>query len=221
MSDQPERHFRRSETIGQLAAALAKAQGEMKGAVMDSTNPHFKSKYADLSSIIEAMRGPFSANGLAYMQFPHTVEGGVEVTTLLAHASGEWVEGTMFMPAFKLDAHGIGGATTYACRYSLRAIAGVPGEDDDGNSAIGSPSQHPGKKASNGPVAPPAKQAPVDPADLSRAKNALDEAIKGGSESYAQAWEQIGKAARMAIGQEAHARAKEAAREVDNAANIR
>jgi len=128
----------KSDSIAALAAALAKAQGQMKGAVKDSANPFFKSKYADLASVVEAIRAAFSANGLSYIQ---TVEPSdkdeVRVETTLLHASGEWIScGVLSLPVSKHDAQGYGSALTYARRYSLSAAAGVAAElDDDGNAA--------------------------------------------------------------------------------------
>ena len=128
----------KSESIAGLAAALAKAQGAMKGAVKDSANPFFKSKYADLASVVEAIRSAFSANGLSYIQ---TVEPSdkeeVRVETTLLHASGEWIScGVLALPVSKVDAQGYGSALTYARRYSLSAAAGISTElDDDGNAA--------------------------------------------------------------------------------------
>ena len=127
----------KSDSIAALAAALAKAQGAMKGAVKDSANPFFKSKYADLASVVEAIRAAFSANGLSYIQ---TVEPSdkdeVVVETTLLHASGEWIScGMLALPVSKADAQGYGSALTYARRYSLSAAVGVAPEDDDGNAA--------------------------------------------------------------------------------------
>jgi hypothetical protein len=127
----------KSESIAALAAALAKAQGAMKGAIKDSANPFFKSKYADLASVVEAIRAAFSANGLSYIQ---TVEPSdkdeVRVETTLLHASGEWIScGVLSLPVSKNDAQGYGSALTYARRYSLSAAVGVAPEDDDGNAA--------------------------------------------------------------------------------------
>ena len=127
----------KSESIAGLAAALAKAQGQMKGAVKDSANPFFKSKYADLASVVEAIRIAFASNGLSYIQ---TVEPSdkdeVRVETTLLHSSGEWIAcGVLSLPVSKSDAQGYGSALTYARRYSLSAATGVAPEDDDGNAA--------------------------------------------------------------------------------------
>ena len=127
----------KSESIAGLAAALAKAQGQMKGAVKDSANPFFKSKYADLASVVEAIRAAFSANGLSYIQTVEPSEKDeVRVETTLLHSSGEWIScGVLSLPVSKVDAQGYGSALTYARRYSLSAAVGVAPEDDDGNAA--------------------------------------------------------------------------------------
>lgn len=127
----------KSESIAGLAAALAKAQGQMKGAIKDSANPFFKSKYADLASVVEAIRAAFSANGLSYIQTVEPSEKDeVRVETTLLHSSGEWIScGVLSLPVSKVDAQGYGSALTYARRYSLSAAVGVAPEDDDGNAA--------------------------------------------------------------------------------------
>lgn len=130
--------MKRSDTIGALSEALAKAQGLIKNAAKDSANPFFKSKYADLASVRDACAGPLAASGLAVMQFPRTTENGVEVDTLLSHSSGEWVLETLALPVNKHDAQGIGSAITYARRYGLAAVTGVAPEEDDGNAATAS-----------------------------------------------------------------------------------
>tara|TARA_R110000868_G_scaffold6538_1_gene36868 strand:+ start:2655 stop:3329 length:675 start_codon:yes stop_codon:yes gene_type:complete len=133
-----EDYMNKSESIAGLAAALAKAQGQMKGAIKDSANPFFKSKYADLASVVEAIRASFSANGLSYIQTVEPSEKDeVRVETTLLHASGEWIScGILSLPVSKADSQGYGSALTYARRYSLSAAAGVSTElDDDGNAA--------------------------------------------------------------------------------------
>lgn len=127
----------KSESVAGLAAALAKAQGQMKGAIKDSANPFFKSKYADLASVVEAIRAAFSANGLSYIQTVEPSEKDeVRVETTLLHSSGEWIScGVLSLPVSKVDAQGYGSALTYARRYSLSAAVGVAPEDDDGNAA--------------------------------------------------------------------------------------
>lgn len=124
-----------STTIGALSADLAKAQSEIKGALKDSANPFFKSKYADLSSVWEACRAPLTNHGLAVIQTVSGDSAAVVVTTMLCHASGEWVRDSMTLSPTKPDPQGVGSTITYARRYALAAIAGVAPEDDDGNAA--------------------------------------------------------------------------------------
>lgn len=125
-----------SPTISSLAAALAKAQPLIEGASKDKTNPHFKSKYADLASVAEAIAGPIAANGLSYVQTSHDREHAAAIETLILHTSGEWLGcGVVAVPVSKGDAQGFGSALTYARRYSLSAAFGVVPEDDDGNAA--------------------------------------------------------------------------------------
>lgn len=127
----------KSESIKELATALAKAQGQIKGAVKDSANPFFKSKYADLASVVEAIRSAFAANGLSYIQSVEPSDKDeVRVETTILHSSGEWIGcGVLALPVSKVDAQGYGSALTYARRYSLSAATGVAPEDDDGNAA--------------------------------------------------------------------------------------
>ena len=127
--------MQKSESITTLAAALVKAQGKIKSALKDSTNPHFRSKYADLSSVVEAVKAPLLECGITFLQGVHDAEGGVAVETMLLHTSGEWISSTLRLPATKQDAQGYGSAITYGRRYGLMSICGVPADDDDGNAA--------------------------------------------------------------------------------------
>ena len=128
----------KSESISNLAKALCKAQNEMGGAVKDAKNPFFKSNYADLTAAIKAIKEPFANNGLSYSQFPVTSEGGggIGVVTILMHSSGEWLESEFYLPLAKKDAQGGGSAVTYARRYSLQSMAGIPTADDDAEAAM-------------------------------------------------------------------------------------
>lgn len=139
-----------SPTITSLAAALVKAQAEVKSALKDSTNPHFRSKYADLASVVEAVKQPLLKHGITFLQGIHDAEGGVAVETMLLHTSGEWVSSTLRIPATKQDAQGYGSAITYGRRYGLMAICGVPAEDDDGNAATASTKAQAGHSPSDG-----------------------------------------------------------------------
>lgn len=127
----------KSDSIAALADALSKAQAEMTSAKKDMANPFFKSKYADLASVREAIREPFGKYGLAVSQMPETKDGQVIVHSLLMHSSGEWVTTELTMTPVKSDPQGVGSCITYARRYALAAIAGIAPEDDDGNEASG------------------------------------------------------------------------------------
>jgi hypothetical protein len=151
-----------SEQLNELAAALSKAQGEITGALKDSANPFFKSKYADLASCWDACRGPLSANGLSVVQTTQrgepvkiewettnqetaevsrfsvdTVE--LVVVTTLLHASGQWIRSHLPMIPRDASPQGMGSALTYGRRYGFAAIVGVAQVDDDGNQASGRP----------------------------------------------------------------------------------
>ena len=136
-----------SPTIAALAAALVKAQSAMGGAKKDSTNPHFKTAYADLASVWDACRAPLANAGLSIVQLvsserlhPSEATHAV-IETILAHSSGEWVSSTLAVPLTKSDAQGLGSAITYGRRYALAAIVGVCPADDDGEAAVARPTQ--------------------------------------------------------------------------------
>lgn len=127
-----------SEQINELAAALSKAQGQIVGAKKDSANPFFKSKYADLASCWDACREQLSWNGLAVVQgAEHSQVGGIAVTTLLTHSSGQWVESTLVVHPKDDSPQAAGSAITYARRYALAAIVGLAQVDDDAEAAQG------------------------------------------------------------------------------------
>lgn len=124
----------KSETIAKLAAALVKAQSELKAAKKDSANPFFKSKYADLNEVISVVKEPLLKNGIAFLQIV-TVEG---VETTLLHESGEFISGvTPIVVAQANNPQALGSAITYARRYGLQSIVGLESEDDDAESAMG------------------------------------------------------------------------------------
>lgn len=125
-----------SEEIGQLAGALAKAQGAIQDATKNAQNPFFKSKYADLSSVRNTIKDPLSENELALTQFPTVGQNGVSVETMLLHSSGQFMVASTWVPIAKADAHGIGSALTYARRYGIMSLLCLATEDDDGNAAV-------------------------------------------------------------------------------------
>lgn len=123
-----------------IATALVKAQKAFGPALKTSTNPHFKSKYADLAACIEAVIDALNENGIALVQQSHHCEDGVIIETLFIHESGETISGGKFhVVASKQDPQGYGSAMTYARRYALQAACGIAPEDDDGNKAVAAP----------------------------------------------------------------------------------
>jgi len=149
-----------SDTITELAAALATAQGQIDDASKASENPYFKSKYADLAAVRAVIREPLANNGLAIIQAPRTVTGGAEVETMLVHKSGEFISETLFMPAGKADPHGYASAITYARRIGIMSLLALASYDDDGNTAVDSvKNQAPEKKKPSADVMAAAQKA--------------------------------------------------------------
>ena len=126
-----------STDIAALAEALSKAQGKITGALKDSANPFFKSKYADLASVWDACREQLAANGLSVVQVNGNDSERITVTTMLMHSSGQWIRGTCSAKPAKDDAQATGSVITYLRRYGLAAITGVAQIDDDANAATG------------------------------------------------------------------------------------
>lgn len=153
--------FETSPTLSAIGPALAQAQGAVEGALKGKENAHFRSNYADLAAVWGACREALSANGLSVVQSPGEVhDGRMGMTTMLLHASGEWMRGYLTIPLGKVDAQSYGSATTYARRYALAAFVGVAPEDDDGNAAtaaappkssVKSASAYQAKKEGKGP----------------------------------------------------------------------
>jgi len=133
-----------SESINELLAALSKAQGELEPAEQNSTNPHFKSKYADLASVWKACRKPLADNGLSVIQLPaEFFDNRMSLITRIGHSSGQWIESTMTSPVDKPTPQGIGSVLSYMRRYSLAAALGIYQEDDDANAANLAPKERP------------------------------------------------------------------------------
>jgi hypothetical protein len=141
MSDLNIGSLSHSPTIGKLAGALAAAQLEFLPIFKENENPAFRSKYADLATVIAATQKPLAKQGLVVVQSPTTEGKDVILTTLLLHSSGEWLSSSLTMPGTMRDgftAQTIGSAVTYSRRYALQAIIGVAADvDDDANAASG------------------------------------------------------------------------------------
>lgn len=138
----PTGAFKMSETTGELFAAIAKAQAELKPAGKDAENSHFRSSYATLDAVIEAGLPVFGAQGVATVQAPETTAKGVKVSTMLGKGE-QWLIASTYMPIADIgNPHKVGSAITYARRYGLNMAWGVAAEeDDDGNANAPQPSQ--------------------------------------------------------------------------------
>lgn len=171
-----------SEQINELAAALAKAQGEMAPAIKDAVNPAFRSKYADLAAVWAACCPSLTKHGIAAVQDASLCERGVSVTTRLIHGSGQWIEfGPLTVPMSKQDAHGVGSATTYARRYGLSAALGIVADDDDGNAAV-----HGNGGAASASSKPAA--VPVAPKGYTEWRDTLTAAADNGMKALEETW---------------------------------
>jgi hypothetical protein len=125
-----------SENLGELAKALAAAQGEMNAASKDATNPHFRTRYADLASIMDACRAPLAKHGLSVTQLPGRDEAGqVTLTTTLMHSSGQYIGSTIGVRPAQENPQVVGSILTYLRRYTLASVVGVVSDDDDGEAA--------------------------------------------------------------------------------------
>jgi ERF superfamily len=138
-----ELSIKRSDSIGQLVAALALAQTEFETISKDHVNPYYKSRYADLSDVIAATQPALNKNGLTIIQIPLSPVSGrcfAGAFSMLAHTSGEFISTELLLPVKedKYDAQGVGSSITYARRYTWQAMVGAAAEDDDdGNAAAG------------------------------------------------------------------------------------
>jgi hypothetical protein len=164
---------RTSDAVNELATALASAQSSMGPAIKGARNPHFRSSYADLSSVVEAIREPFTANGLAWVQAPalDVERNVVTVTTRILHTSGQWVEAEVSAVPGRgkgadLSPQSVGSCITYLRRYGLQALAGVPAADDDAELAMGRGGRSAPRGGARGsaPMSRPTSPPPAPPA---------------------------------------------------------
>jgi hypothetical protein len=124
-----------SNSMTKIAPALLAAQKAMTAAAKAAVNPHFKSKYADLATVIDAVKEPLNAAGITFLQTIGNDTTGVTVRTTLVHESGEWIAATTYLPVPQQTPQAFGSGITYAKRYGLQSICGLPSEDDDGERA--------------------------------------------------------------------------------------
>lgn len=129
-----------SDSIAELATALAAAQGKIEPAIKDATNPAFRSKYADLGAVWQVCRPVLREHGLSVVQMPVDAgEGRIGLTTTLLHQSGQWLRSTVSTRITKDDPQGVGSGLTYLRRYALSACLGVVADDDDDGNAASTP----------------------------------------------------------------------------------
>lgn len=164
-----------------IITALARALPEVGAAIKDVNNPHFGKKYADLGSVIDAIR-PVANHGIWFRQASVPLDGQrAAVETFYIHSSGQELSaGITDAPVSKNDAQGYGSALTYCRRYGLMAAFGIAPEDDDGNAAS---------------KAAPAKQAPTAPRPMVQPAAFLDRwermlAMADSREALAKLWEE-------------------------------
>lgn len=149
-----------SSGLAEVASALVKVQSRLRPVARTSTNPFFKSNYADLSAVWETIRQPLADNGLAVVQTLDAVEdrGVIALSTLLLHTSGEWIRSTLTMPLQKTEPQAVGSAITYARRYALMAMIGVAAADEDDDAEGATDQKHRGPRyASKNSEAPTIK----------------------------------------------------------------
>lgn len=125
-----------SQAFVEVAKALVHAQAEFGVATKDSTNPHFKSRYADLASVRAACMPALVKHGLGVLQ---TIEdqddAGLTIRTTVLHLSGEWLAGTLRLPLAQPSVQAIGSAITYGRRYGWATLLGIVADDDDDGTA--------------------------------------------------------------------------------------
>jgi hypothetical protein len=195
-----------TEQIGALAAALAKAQGELKNIEKGKINTHFKTKYADIADGLDVIRPVLSKNGIAVIQAtdmnPDT--GIFFLTTRLVHTSGEWVESIYPLPVGKAQEQG--SAITYARRYSLFSMVGVAGtnEDDDGNAA---------NATSAGPAKAPPKPK-ISNADKETLLTEAKQVAMSGTDALREWWTSLPQTKRASLTQEEITDLKNAAAQI-------
>ena len=149
-----------SKELDKLFEALAKAQSQIKPAKKNRKNPHYKSEYADLVSVWHSCRGPLNDNGLTVIQQPKWIgKDDCILVTILGHSSGQWIRSECPLINVKRDMQGLGSAITYAKRYCITSMIGIPegdeivddvDTDDDGETAC----QKPDPKVKEGAISP-------------------------------------------------------------------
>lgn len=157
----------KSESIAELATALAAFQAEITNPKNTADNPFFKSKYAPLNDILTLVRPTLAKHGLSVLQSPSGDGDKIVITTLLMHSSGQWIETCpLVLKAEKITAQGAGSAITYGRRYALSAVLGISSEDDDDANHASKPEQ----KGANKPASAQAGDIPPEMASAMQIK---------------------------------------------------
>ena len=125
-----------SESIEKLAEALAQFQAAVKDPLKSSINPHYRSKYADLHEVLQAIRSVAHKFGLSIVQLPGYADGRVHLETMICHASGQWIASELSAKPPRDDVQGMGSMISYLRRYAASAMLGLAQADDDGESAM-------------------------------------------------------------------------------------
>jgi len=184
----------KSDSIKELAAALAKAFPEIDKADKERTNPHFRSKYADLGNVVDAIKPALCNHGLSFVQHCHQGENAAIVETVIIHSSGEWMScGCISVPTIKADPQAYGSALTYARRYSLSAAFGVAPEDDDGNAAVKAPEAKKRQPSGLSPLDALRKELADFSPELNERKTLLAQATKSKGEDGKDKWMELEK----------------------------
>jgi hypothetical protein len=168
-----------TEDRKELFTAISDAQGEFTTVEKNATNPHFRSKFAPLDSLVEMTRPILKKYGLSVMQLCDIPESGtgIIIETVIGHDSGQYICSKLFMPAMKADPQGYGASITYCRRYALAAALGlVSDEDVDGNQGGGDSGKKDQKKDDKNPTPPPegSKVATTDEEYHGRIKDGLN-----------------------------------------------
>lgn len=187
-----------SEQINEIATALAKAQGEIANPAKEAENPHFRSRYADLAAGINAVKNALSANGIAVVQATYMSDDVMMLSTRLVHSSGQWFGSEYPVIKFPCKHQEAGSALTYSRRYALFALAGIAGDDDDGNEASKAETPAPMRKAAPPPPVNP--QLPSE-AEIMELMQIGDDKANDGVVALQNWWKSLTGAQRYALGE--------------------
>jgi len=188
-----------SDTINEVATALAKAQGEIANPAKEAENPHFRSRYADLAAGLNAVKGALSSNGIAVVQSTYMADDTMMLNTRLVHSSGQWFSSDYPVIRFPCKHQEAGSALTYSRRYALFSLVGIAGDDDDGNEASKSETPAPKRKAA--PPPPPVNHQLPSEGEVMELMRIGDEKTREGVVALQAWWKSLTGAQRYVIGE--------------------